>query len=93
LADLEATATEYNPDGLPIAIEGLQMLASYLEVVDEGDDPGLRNFVRVLQRLVRANQAYEGSDRTKADFGLWAPSALEAVTELRRITAERLGRI
>jgi hypothetical protein len=42
LADLEATATEYNPDGLPIAIEGLKMLASYLEVVDEEDDPTLK---------------------------------------------------
>jgi hypothetical protein len=50
--------------------------ASYLEVVDEGDDPGLRKFVRALQGLARANEGYEKGARTKADFDRWAPSAL-----------------
>jgi hypothetical protein len=93
LADLEATATQYNPDGLPIAIEGLKMLASYLEVVDEGDDSGLRELVRILQRLARANEGYEDGERTKADFDRWAPSALESVAELQRMTKERVGRV
>jgi hypothetical protein len=91
LADLEATATEYNPDGLPIAIEGLKMLASYLEVVDEEDDPSLKTFVRVLRRLARDNEGFEDNTRSKAEFDRWAPSALEAVSELRALTRERLG--
>ncbi|MGH9665071.1 MAG: hypothetical protein ACRD9L_11660 [Bryobacteraceae bacterium] len=91
LTDLEATATEYNPDGLPIAIEGLKLLASYLEVVDEGEDAILKSLVRVLRRLARANEGFEESTRTKAEFDRWAPTALEAVSELRALTKERLG--
>lgn len=91
LVDLETTATQYNSDGLPIAIEGLRMLASYLEVVDEADDPDLRKLVRVLQGLARANEGYEDGDRTKAEFDRWAAGALESVAELRAITRERLG--
>lgn len=91
LADLEVTAMEYNPDGLPIAIEGLKLLVSYLEVVDEEEDATLKSFVRVLRRLARDNEGFEGSTRSKAEFDRWAPSALEAVLELRALTKKRLG--
>ena len=89
LADLEATATEYNPDGLPLAIEGLKLLASYLEVVDE--DATLNGFVRVLRRLARDNEGFEEGTRSKTEFDRWAPSALDAVLELRALTNKRLG--
>jgi hypothetical protein len=89
LADLEATATEYNPDGLPLAIEGLKLLASYLEVVDE--DATLNGFVRVLRRLARDNEGFEEGTRSKIEFDRWAPSALDAVLELRALTHKRLG--
>ncbi len=91
LTDLEATATEYNPDGLPIAIEGLKLLASYLEVVDEEGDTTLQKFVRVLRRLARDNESFEDGARSKAEFDRWAESALEAVSELRALTKTRLG--
>jgi hypothetical protein len=91
LADLEATATDYNPDGLPIAIEGLRLLASYLDVIDEDEDPTLKAFVRVLRRLALANEGFEETARTKVEFDRWAPGTLEAVSELRRLTRERLG--
>ena len=90
LADLEATATEYNPDGLPIAIEGLKLLASYLEVVEDREDQSLGSFVRALRRLARVNEGFEESARTKADFDRWAESALEEVAELRTLTIEWL---
>ena len=93
LADLEATATEYNPDGLPIAIEGLKLLASYLEVVDEEEDTTLKSFVRVLRRLARDNEGFEDGARSKAEFDRWAPSALDAVLELRALTQKRLGTV
>ncbi|CAG0961360.1 hypothetical protein RHIZO_00723 [Rhizobiaceae bacterium] len=90
LADLESAATEYNPDGLPIAIEGLKLLASYLEVVDEEEASSLKSFSRVLRRLARDNEGFEDGPRTKAEFDRWAPSALEAVSELRSLTQQRL---
>jgi hypothetical protein len=91
LTDLEATATEYNPDGLPIAIEGLKMLFSYLEVVDEGVDHTLRKLARTLRRLADANEGFEKSARSKEDFDRWAPGTLESVSDLRAMTRERLG--
>lgn len=93
LADLEAAATVYNPDGLPIAIEGLKLLASYLEVADELEDPILTDFVAVLRRLARANEGFEQGARTRVEFDLWAPSALEAVAKLRALTRSRLGSV
>jgi len=93
LVDLEAAATEYNPDGLPIAIDGLKLLASYLEVVDDGEDPVLGNLARILRRLARSNEAFEKSTRTKDEFDRWALSALEEVSELRALTRQRLGKL
>lgn len=93
LADLEATANEYNPDGLPIAIEGLMLLASYLEVEDDGQEPDLKNLVRVLRHLARVNQGFEEGARTKTDFERWASSAKEAVVELRSLTRARVGKV
>jgi hypothetical protein len=41
LTDLKATAEEYNPDGVPVPIEGLRVLASYIEAGDTSDDAAL----------------------------------------------------
>ena len=93
LSDLEATANEYNPDGLPIAIEGLKLLASYVEVVNEDEDPTLKSLTRVLRRLARDNEGFEEGARTKAEFDRWALGALEAVSELRALSRARLGTV
>lgn len=91
LVDLEATATEYNPDGLPIAIEGLKLLASYLEVVNEEGDLTLKKFVRLLRHLASTNQTFEDGPRNKKEFDLWAPNALDNISELRAITRQLIG--
>lgn len=91
LVDLEATATEYNPDGLPIAIEGLKLLASYLEVVNEEGDLTLKQFVRLLRQLASTNKRFEDGPRNKTEFDLWAPNALDTILELRALTRQRLG--
>ncbi|WPB79804.1 metallophosphoesterase [Archangium violaceum] len=91
LTDLEATAKEYNPDGLPIAIEGLNMLAAYLEVAVVSADSSLSRFTRTLRRLARSNHQFEDGARSKADFDRWSTDTLEAVSELVALTHERLG--
>jgi 3',5'-cyclic AMP phosphodiesterase CpdA len=90
LSDLEATATDYNPDGIAIPIEGVRMLASYLKVIDDGTDPTLTDLTRALERLARENAQYEKSTRTKSEFDSWASGALESVNVLRRLTKNRL---
>src|SRR5271166_868639 len=39
------------------------------------------------------NAGFEEGPRTEAEFDRWAPSALEAVSELRALTRERLGTV
>ena len=56
LSELETAAKEYNPDGIPVAIEGLEMLASYLEVADDGGDPSLTRLSRAVRRLAPPEQ-------------------------------------
>ncbi|WP_202308655.1 metallophosphoesterase [Mesorhizobium sp. L-8-10] len=91
LADLEAAAKEYNPDGLPIAIEGLKHLGSYLEVIHEDGEESLAKFVRVLLRLARANETYEKGARTRSDFDRWGQDALDLLADLREMTISRVG--
>ena len=91
LVDLEATATEYNPDGLPIAIEGLKLLASYLEVVNEEGDLTLKKFVRLLRHLASTNKTFEDGPRNKTEFDLWSPNALDNILELRALTRQMIG--
>jgi hypothetical protein len=86
LSDLEVTATEYNPDGLPVPVEGLRLLASYLEAVNFSEDTKTGRFVRILNDLARLNEGFENGIRSKTDFNLWAPSVIQAVQELREFT-------
>lgn len=92
LLDLEATATEYNPDGLPVPIEGLRLLASYLEAVDFGKNNEIGRFIQVLKDLASLNEGFESGVRSKPDFDRWAPSVTQAVRELRRITEMQLAK-
>ncbi len=61
LADLQSAAGEYNPDGVPVAIEGLETLASYLEAAAEHDDRQAQALVRTLRDFARVNSTYEKS--------------------------------
>jgi thymidylate synthase/3',5'-cyclic AMP phosphodiesterase CpdA len=91
LLDLEATATEYNPDGLPVPIEGLRLLASYLEALNFAKDPEAGRFIRELKNLARSNEGFEAGMRSITDFNLWAPSVIHSVQELRDFTATRFS--
>jgi hypothetical protein len=62
LTDLHQAATEFNPDGMPVAIEGLQTLASYLEVAGEHGDE-LETMAQTLRSLATINRNYERSAR------------------------------
>jgi hypothetical protein len=57
---------------MPVAIEGLQVLASYLEVA--GEDYGeLETMAQTLRNLATSNRNYERSARDSASFDAWSP--------------------
>ncbi|MER8433832.1 hypothetical protein [Mesorhizobium caraganae] len=58
LIELEDVAKNYNPDGVPVAVEGLEVLASYVQINIEGDAK-LSGLVRGLTRLAEDNRSFE----------------------------------
>jgi hypothetical protein len=92
LSDLQmAASSEYNPDGSPIPIEGLDTLGAYLEVAAEATDDEARSLAQMLRNLARANSTYENSPRDLPDFERWSPMALGFVHGLQRLTDDRLS--
>ncbi len=94
LADLkEAATSKYNPDGLPIAIEGLERLASYIKAANSGKNPTLAQIVSSLERLARVNKNFENGAHTKEAFDRWADDVSDVVEELCSLTQKRLGNV
>jgi len=91
LADLKAATQEYNPDGVPLAIEGLHTLASYLDVAANADDRDATEFARRLKDLAQTNEAFEESAQEHGDFKRWASVAKRLIDDLERMTADRLA--
>ncbi len=92
LADLGAATEEYNPDRVPLAIEGLHTLASYLEVAAKADDRDTKKLARLIRDLARANATFEESGQTPDAFKKhWAPTAKGLVDDLQRMTTDLLA--
>src|SRR5207237_1890117 len=90
LTDLHQAATEFNPDGMPVAIEGLQMLASYLEVATEDGDE-LEIMAKTLRNLATTNRSYERSARDSGSFDAWSPLAIQLIESLQTMTLKRFS--
>jgi 3',5'-cyclic AMP phosphodiesterase CpdA len=90
LTDLHQAATKFNPDGMPVAIEGLQRLASYLEVAEEEGDE-LEIMAQTLRNLATSNLSYERSTRDATSFDAWSPVAIQLIESLQAMTVKRLG--
>lgn len=90
LAELEDVAKNYNPDGVPVAVEGLEVLASYLQINMESD-ADLTRLVRELTRLAEDNRGFENGIRDRAAFDTWSRPTLASIADLREITTLRVG--
>jgi hypothetical protein len=93
LADLGTATQEYNPDGVPLAIEGLHTLASYLEVAANAGDRDTKELARRLSDLARTNETFEKSAQEHADFERWAHVAKGLIDALERTTADLLAQV
>ncbi|MGD1074379.1 MAG: hypothetical protein ABSB15_30100, partial [Bryobacteraceae bacterium] len=82
----------FNPDGIPVAIEGLRRLSLYLRAIVPGRDRQIRNFAANLGVLAGHNETFEHSRREQADFDRWSPVAHDLLTKLERTTKALLPR-
>lgn len=92
LAELRTATDGFNADGIPVAIEGLSTLAAYIEATASASDDELSALARNLSDLARVNEAFEHSTLSKASFNRWSPVAQSLLTNLERLTDERLPR-
>ncbi|KMO31264.1 hypothetical protein VQ03_27480 [Methylobacterium tarhaniae] len=90
LAEMRAATLEYDPDGVPTAVEGLYTLASYVEAAAASDDRSALAFARGLRDLAAANESFEGAGTTPETFRRWSASARRFVDDLSVLTSERL---
>lgn len=88
IEELRAATEDFNPDGVPVPIEGLEAIAAFLTVVE---DATLDELARVLRRLASDNRTFESGPPDRATFNTWALRTVDTVDELRRLTAARLG--
>lgn len=90
LTELEDVANNYNPDGVPVAVEGLEVLASYMQI-NVDDDSELGRFVRELTRLAEDNRSFENGVRDRTAFDTWSRRTLLSIADLRQMTTQRMS--
>jgi len=81
----------FNPDGIPVAIEGLRRLSVYLNAIIPTDDHDLKGFAQHLNALADLNEMFEQSPHELADFDRWWPQARILLEKLERATESRLS--
>lgn len=90
LAELRTATKGFNPDGIPVAIGGLVMLASYIKATAPVGDQELPVLARHLSDLAQVNETFERSTLSRASFSRWSSVAQNLVTALERLTDTRL---
>jgi hypothetical protein len=91
LSELRTATQEFNPDGIPVAIEGLVILAAYIEATIPATDEELRLLARNLSDLAHVNRTFAQSPDL-ASFNSWSSVAQSLLSRLERMTDQRLPR-
>jgi 3',5'-cyclic AMP phosphodiesterase CpdA len=88
--DNQISATgAWNPDGMPVALEGLETLRSYL-LGSEPKTSKVRVLCELLERQIALNRGWSRSKREEADFENWAPGTKTNLRDLQRLSARAL---
>lgn len=66
-----AEPAAFNPDGAPVAVEALEVLAAYMEAHSDNDEHFSATTAR-LRRLARENRNYERSSKDRRAFNDWS---------------------
>jgi 3',5'-cyclic AMP phosphodiesterase CpdA len=83
---LLATAA-WNTDGMPVALEGLETLRSYL-AGSEPETEKSKALRDLLGRQIALNKSWTRSKRQEADFEIWAPDTKANLEVLRRLSTK-----
>jgi hypothetical protein len=77
LEDLEQAASTYHADGVPVAIEGLEILKDWIYATDP-----LSPYIALLEDLISTNKTMpENPERTIFDH--WSSSVRKVLIKLR----------
>lgn len=87
LTDQQAAAdpSNYNPEGVPVAVDGLRMLERLISQFSS-EDEHTTELRMTLRNLADQNERYEKSSRDRADYDKWAPAAAHYVKKLQALT-------
>ncbi|WP_312414316.1 metallophosphoesterase [Shinella sp.] len=75
----------WNEDGMPVALEGLETLRSYL-VASEPETQKGKALSDVLERQIALNRNWTRSKRQEPDFENWAPGTKANLQSLRQLS-------
>ncbi|MGY4617649.1 hypothetical protein ACVWZ4_002876 [Bradyrhizobium sp. USDA 4472] len=89
LAELRAATDAFNPDGVPLAIEGLATLAAYIQASAALEDDEVLAMASRLRELADHNQQYERTKREASDHARWSQTAKRYLDELEQMTNAR----
>lgn len=85
-----AATKAWNPDGMPVALEGFQTLRNYL-LGSEPQTERLNKLCDLLERQIELNMAWTDSSREESDFRKWAEKTAMNLSELRDLSAQVLN--
>lgn len=78
---------EWNPDGMPVALEGFKTLRDYLRASEPPTDR-TQNICGLLERQIELNEMWTSSNRDKRAFENWADRTANNLAKLRDLSAE-----
>jgi 3',5'-cyclic AMP phosphodiesterase CpdA len=95
LADQKAATekTAFNADGVPVAIDSLEILASYVEALTSTDPNEGRGLAATLKDLARENRKYERSSKDWSAFRDWADRASALCDQLKLLDESRMSHL
>lgn len=91
LDELMYAANEFNSDGVPVAIEGLRILAQYVSVGRDANDDEAKELSDVLNTLADHNEQFEPHAQELGKYKIWASSARRHVERLKLLTTRMVG--
>jgi hypothetical protein len=90
LAELTASMAEYNPDGVPVPLEGLETLHAYLRA-SAPLTGSVDRFCTSLEFLIRFNRSFLSDSADLLQYNQWVANVASILPALTELSAELLS--